>query len=39
VGTIDDRSDYDLLQHLFTNMPDAEFVFVGRILSERGQAY
>jgi len=37
VGTVDDRSDYDLLHHLFTNMPDAEFVFVGRILSERGQ--
>jgi glycosyltransferase involved in cell wall biosynthesis len=38
VGTVDDRSDYDLLHHLFTNMPDAEFVFVGRILSERGQS-
>ncbi len=38
VGTIDDRSDYDLLHHLFTSMPDAEFVFVGRILSERGLA-
>ncbi|MES2061601.1 MAG: glycosyltransferase [Bacteroidota bacterium] len=37
VGTVDDRSDYDLLHHLFTNMPDAEFVFVGRILSVRGQ--
>jgi glycosyltransferase involved in cell wall biosynthesis len=38
VGTIDDRSDYDILQHLFTGMPDAEFVFVGRILSDRGEA-
>lgn len=38
VGTVDDRSDYDILHHLFTNMPDAEFVFVGRILSERGLA-
>ncbi|MES2265266.1 MAG: glycosyltransferase [Bacteroidota bacterium] len=38
VGTVDDRSDYDLLHHLFTSMPDAEFVFVGRILSERGLA-
>lgn len=38
VGTVDDRSDYDLLHHLFTSMPDAEFVFVGRILSERGKA-
>jgi len=36
VGSIDDRLDYDLLQHLFTQMPDAEFVFVGRIVSERG---
>ncbi|MCQ6959666.1 glycosyltransferase [Mucilaginibacter aquariorum] len=38
VGTIDDRGDYDILQHLFTAMPDAEFVFVGRILSDRGEA-
>jgi glycosyltransferase involved in cell wall biosynthesis len=38
VGTVDDRSDYDILQHLFTNMPDADFVFVGRILSPRGEA-
>ncbi|MGY4537479.1 glycosyltransferase involved in cell wall biosynthesis [Mucilaginibacter sp. UYNi724] len=38
IGTVDDRSDYDLLHHLFTSMPDAEFVFVGRILSERGLA-
>lgn len=36
VGTVDDRSDYNILHHLFTNMPNAEFVFVGRILSERG---
>ncbi|QXV66478.1 glycosyltransferase [Mucilaginibacter sp. 21P] len=36
VGTVDDRSNYDILEHLFTNMPDAAFVFVGRILSERG---
>ncbi|RFZ92185.1 glycosyltransferase [Mucilaginibacter conchicola] len=38
VGTVDDRSNYEILEHLFTNMPDAEFVFVGRILSERGVA-
>jgi glycosyltransferase involved in cell wall biosynthesis len=38
IGTIDDRSDYDILHHLFTGMPDAKFVFVGRILSERGKA-
>ena len=36
VGSIDDRLDYDLLQHLFTQMPSAEFVFVGRVTSERG---
>lgn len=36
IGTIDERSNYDILEHLFTNMPDAQFVFVGRILSERG---
>jgi glycosyltransferase involved in cell wall biosynthesis len=36
VGSIDDRLDYDLLQHLFKQMPDAEFVFVGRVTSERG---
>jgi glycosyltransferase involved in cell wall biosynthesis len=36
VGSIDDRLNYDLLQHLFTQMPDAEFVFVGRVTSERG---
>ena len=38
VGTIDDRSDYELLHRLFTGMPNATFVFVGRILSERGLA-
>ncbi|GGH10825.1 glycosyltransferase [Mucilaginibacter phyllosphaerae] len=38
IGTIDDRSDYNILQHLFTGMPDAEFVFVGRILSDKGLA-
>lgn len=36
VGTIDERSNYGILEHLFTHMPDAQFVFVGRILSERG---
>jgi glycosyltransferase involved in cell wall biosynthesis len=38
VGTIDDRSDYSILQHLFNNMSNAEFVFVGRILSVKGEA-
>lgn len=36
IGTIDDRLDYDILQHLFINLPRAEFVFVGRIMSGRG---
>ncbi|RFZ82697.1 glycosyltransferase [Mucilaginibacter terrenus] len=38
VGSVDDRLDYDILQHLFTQMPDATFTFVGRITSERGEA-
>ncbi|TSD65032.1 glycosyltransferase family 1 protein [Inquilinus sp. KBS0705] len=35
VGSIDDRFDLPMLDYLFTKMPDAEFVFVGRILSQR----
>lgn len=38
IGTVDDRLDYDILHHLFTNMPQTRFVFVGRILSQRGLA-
>jgi glycosyltransferase involved in cell wall biosynthesis len=38
IGTIDDRCDYDILDYLFTGIPDAKFVFVGRILSERGRS-
>ena len=38
VGTIDDRFDLELLQFLFTTMPQIEFVFVGRIVSERTEA-
>ncbi|MES2275255.1 MAG: glycosyltransferase [Bacteroidota bacterium] len=38
IGTIDDRIDYGVMEHLFMNMPDARFVFVGRILSQRGLA-
>lgn len=37
VGSVDDRLDYDILQYLFTQMPDATFTFVGRITSERGE--
>jgi glycosyltransferase involved in cell wall biosynthesis len=36
VGSVDDRLDYDMLQHLFTQMPDATFIFVGRINSVHG---
>jgi hypothetical protein len=35
VGSVDDRFDLDVLDYLFTSMPDADFVFVGRIISER----
>ena len=38
IGTLDDRLDYDILHHLFTNLPQTRFVFVGRILSQRGVA-
>jgi glycosyltransferase involved in cell wall biosynthesis len=38
VGSVDDRLDYDILQHLFKQMPDATFTFVGRITSDRGEA-
>ncbi|OOQ57576.1 glycosyltransferase [Mucilaginibacter pedocola] len=38
VGSVDGRLDYDILQYLFTQMPDATFTFVGRIVSERGEA-
>jgi glycosyltransferase involved in cell wall biosynthesis len=35
IGSVDDRLDMDILDYLFTSMPDAGFVFVGRIISER----
>lgn len=38
IGTVDDRLDYDILQHLFINLPQARFVFVGRVMSQRGLA-
>ena len=38
IGTIDDRLDYDILHHLFTNLPQTRFVFVGRALSQQGLA-
>lgn len=36
VGTVDDRLDYNILQHMFTSLPQTQFVFVGRIMSDRG---
>lgn len=38
IGSVDDRIDYGVMEHLFINMPDARFVFVGRVLSQRGLA-
>lgn len=38
IGSVDDRIDYDIMQYLFVNMPGAKFVFVGRIMSQRGLA-
>lgn len=38
VGSVDDRLDLEILAYLFTNMPDATFTFVGRILSERSES-
>ena len=38
IGTIDDRLDYDMLHYLFTCLPQTRFVFVGRILSQKGLA-
>lgn len=37
VGTIDDRLDYELLEKLFTSLPDWSFHFVGRCNYEQGQ--
>lgn len=31
IGTIDERLDYDLLTHLLEEMPEVDFVFVGRV--------
>lgn len=35
IGSVDDRLDHSILQHLFTNLPQTQFVFVGRIMSDR----
>jgi glycosyltransferase involved in cell wall biosynthesis len=36
VGSVDKRMDYDLLEYLIKAMPDARFIFVGRITYEAG---
>ncbi|MBK0380341.1 glycosyltransferase [Mucilaginibacter segetis] len=38
VGSVDERLDYDILHLLFTSLPNADFVFVGRIMSEEIEA-
>lgn len=38
IGTVDDRIDYSIMEHLFTQMPNVSFVFVGRVISKRGLA-
>lgn len=37
IGSIDDRLDYDLLEHLFKTLPDYHFDFVGRYDYEKGK--
>lgn len=37
IGSIDDRLDYELLEHLFTTLPDYQFDFVGRHDYEKGR--
>lgn len=37
IGSIDDRIDYDLMQHLFTTFSQYEFHFVGRCNYPEGQ--
>lgn len=37
IGSIDDRLDYVLLEHVISSMPDVEFLFVGRIVDENGE--
>src|SRR5260221_10561379 len=37
ICSIDDRLDYDLLEFLIKNMPQADFIFVGRIVDKKGE--
>lgn len=37
VGSIDFRLDYELLEHLFEQMPNTLFAFVGRVNSSEGE--
>lgn len=36
IGTIDHRQDYELITYLVKEMPDADFLFVGRVLNPQG---
>tara|TARA_B100000809_G_C15140488_1_gene533007 strand:+ start:13353 stop:14564 length:1212 start_codon:yes stop_codon:yes gene_type:complete len=38
IGSIDFRLDYELLEHLFTQMPTTLFAFVGRVNFPKGEA-
>ncbi len=38
IGSIDERLDYELLAFIIENMPDTDFVFVGRILDKKGES-
>lgn len=39
IGTIDNRIDYDLMKVLFTQFPNYEFQFIGRVSSTEGEAF
>lgn len=38
IGSVDDRLDFELLDQVIRSMPDTLFVFIGRVLSERGRS-
>ena len=37
IGSIDDRLDYDMLEALIKRLPEAQFVFVGRIVYKKAE--
>ncbi|HMH34018.1 MAG TPA: hypothetical protein VK543_13355 [Puia sp.] len=38
IGSIDDRLDYSLLEHLIQQLPEVQFEFIGRIIDKKGEA-